>query len=183
MVDITENEFREFAVKSGRPMPGQSLTNNPETPAPYERPPQFTTKEEAMNHFFDVVTEEKRFNAIMESFQEGFPVMNMVQLLLTKSFQDGEINPDMMLLLAEPLAYLLIGLAEREGIRVIILDDPEDPQNEENKARSLGVDSPNISPTIFRDKLQTITNPQEDEELNIQDKIEGLPSLMARGEQ
>ena len=183
MVDITDNEFREFALRSGRPMPGQSLTNNTETPAPYEKPPQFTTKEEAMDHFFDVVTEEKRFNAIMESFEEGVPVMDIVQLLLTKSFQDGEINPDMMLLLAEPLAYLLIGLAEREGIRVVIVDDQDDPQNEENNRAMRNIDSPYENNNPFRSKLQTITNPQEDKELNIQDKIKGLPSLMARGEQ
>ena len=182
MVDLTEKDISEFILKSGRPIPGQSLTNNPETPAPYEKPPQFTTKEEAMDHFFNVVTEEKRFDAIMESLAEDFPVMDMVQLLLTKSFQDGEINPDMMLLLAEPLAYLLIGLAEREGIRVVIVDAPEDSPNEENNAQSLGLDISNISPDTFRDKLQTITSPQEDKELNIQDKIKGLPSLMARGD-
>ena len=34
----------------------------------------------------------------------------------------------------------------------------------------------------YRDKLQTITSPQDDEELNIEDKIQELPSLMAQEE-
>ena len=177
MVDITDNELREFVINSGRPIPGQSLTNDPEVPAPHERPPQFTTKEDAMNYFFTFVTEEKRFKAIMESLEGGAAVMDLVQLILVQSFQNGEINPDMMLMLAEPLAQLLIGLAEREGIRVVIVDDPDDPENEANKAEMLSLPS-----ASYRDKLQTITSPQDDEELNIEDKIQELPSLMAQEE-
>ena len=180
MVDITEDELRGFAAKTNRPIMGQSLTNNPEAPQPYERPPEFTTKEEAMDYFFGHITEEKRFTSIMEALSEGMAVMDMVQLLVTKAFEDGKINPDMVMMLAEPLAYLLIGLAEREGIRVIIVDDPEDPDNEENKMRALNPDLPVRSENILRDKLQTITNPQDDEELNLQQRVTEAPSLMER---
>ena len=180
MVDITENELREFALKTNRPIQGQSLTNSPEAPQPYERPAEFTTKEEAMNYFFDHITEEERFVSIMEVLSEGVAVMDIVQLLITKAFEDGKINPDMVMMLAEPLAYLLMGLAEREGIRVIIVDDPEDPDNEENKLKMLYPDMPVPSENMLRDKLQTIANPQDDEELNLQERVNEAPSLMER---
>lgn len=180
MVDITEDELRGFAAKTNRPIMGQSLTNSPEAPQPYERPPEFTTKEEAMDYFFGHITEEKRFTSIMEALSEGMAVMDMVQLLVTKAFEDGKINPDMVMMLAEPLAYLLIGLAEREGIRVIIVDDPEDPDNEENKLKMLYPDMPVPSENMLRDKLQTITKPQDDEELNLQERVNEAPSLMER---
>lgn len=180
MVDITEDELRGFAAKTNRPIMGQSLTNNPEAPQPYERPPEFTTKEEAMDYFFGHITEEERFTSIMEALSEGMAVMDMVQLLVTKAFEDGKINPDMVMMLAEPLAYLLIGLAEREGIRVIIVDDPEDPDNEENKLKMLYPDMPVPSENMLRDKLQTITKPQDDEELNLQERVNEAPSLMER---
>ena len=102
----------------------------------------------------------------MGLLEKGVPVMDIVQLLLIKSYQKGEINPDLMLIIAEPLAYLLLGLAERQGIQAVIVDDPDDPDEDETN--------------MFRAKMQTIRNPQEDEELQLQDKIDSVPSLMER---
>lgn len=163
---ITDEEFRAFATNPRRPMPGESLTNDPDTPQPYERPPEFTTKKEALRHFFSFITQEKKFMAIMDSLEEGVPVMDIVQLLLMRSFQKGEINPDLMLLLAEPLAYIILGLAERQGIQAVIVDDSDDPDIDEEN--------------IFRSKLQTITTPQDDEEVPMQEQIENASSLMER---
>jgi hypothetical protein len=180
MVDITENELREFATRTNRPIPGQSLTNSPDAPWPWETPPEFTTKEQAMDYFFKYVTDEGRFEEIMGALAEGMAVMDMVQMLVVKAFQDGKINPDMVMMLAEPLAFLLIGLAEREGIRTIIVDDPEDPDNEKNKAEMLNPDMPVSSGDILRNNFQTITDPQDNEELNLQERINEAPSLMER---
>ena len=116
----------------------------------------------------------------MGALAEGMAVMDMVQMLVVKAFQDGKINPDMVMMLAEPLAFLLIGLAEREGIRTIIVDDPEDPENEKNKAEMLNPDMPVSSGDILRNNFQTITDPQDDETLNLQEKINEVPSLMQR---
>ena len=43
-----ENAFMERASKLERPMPGESLSNDPENPAPYEKPPQYTELAEAL---------------------------------------------------------------------------------------------------------------------------------------
>ena len=110
MVDITNEEFRQFALRPQRPIPGQSLTTNPDTPWPWERPPLFTNKDDALVYFLELFTEEERFAAIIESLEEGVPVMDLVQLFLVKSFQDGEINPNLMLLLAEPIAFMIMAL-------------------------------------------------------------------------
>ena len=163
---ITDEEFRAFAMNPRRPIPGQSFTTNPETPPVYDTAPEFTNKQEALRHFFSLITEENRFMRLMGLLEKGVPVMDIVQLLLIKSYQKGEINPDLMLIIAEPLAYLLLGLAERQGIQAVIVDDPDDPDEDETN--------------MFRAKMQTIRNPQEDEELQLQDKIDSVPSLMER---
>jgi len=173
-MEISNEEFRNFGMRTTRPTPGQSLTGNPETPQSWETPPEFTTKEEAIEHFFSMFTEEERHAAIMSSLEEGVPIMDLVQMFLTKSFQEGEINPDLMLLLAEPLAFLLMGLAERQGIKPkIIEDDGEDPLVE-TKDESLQ--------NIFKSNLQKITAPQDDDESRVQKKLEGLPSIMDKEE-
>jgi hypothetical protein len=124
-----------LAQKGSRPIAGQSLTRSPDEPYPWEKAPQFVTKDEAMNYFIDLVMDKETFPAIMDVLAQGVPVMEIVQLMLMQGFKEGVINPDLMLLLAEPFAYLLLGLAERQGIRAKIVDDsdepydPDDPDN------------------------------------------------------
>ena len=47
---ISEQQFEEFLRRTDRPIPGQSLTTDPDNPASYERPPLITTKEEGMDY-------------------------------------------------------------------------------------------------------------------------------------
>ena len=35
-MDFSKEELREFALRGERPLPGQSLTHNPDAPEPYE---------------------------------------------------------------------------------------------------------------------------------------------------
>ena len=93
--------------------------------------------------------------------------MDLVQLYLTQAFEKGLLNPDLMLLVAEPLAFMLMGLAEQEGIQYTIVDDDNEELDDTN---------------VFRNKLQTIKAPQNDEEINLNEKIQNAPSLMARTE-
>ena len=65
MVDITDEEFRQFAMNTKRPIPGQSLTTNPDTPWAWERPPLFTNKDDALAFFLELFTEEERYSAII----------------------------------------------------------------------------------------------------------------------
>lgn len=169
---FSQEELEKVASNPDRPIPGQSLTNDPNAPAPYEGPPEFTSKEKAIEYFLELITDEEYFPSLMKALREGTEVMVIVEALLVKSFRDGLINPDMMLLLAEPLAYLLLGLSERQGIRATIVDDPDDPlepwQDED--------------PNVFGKKIRTITKPEDKEELNLDERIDSVPSLMARGE-
>ena len=163
---ITNNDIRGFVMRANSPTPGQSLTDNPETPYAWEKPPRITTKEEAINYFLELFLEEEAFLSLMDLLNQGVPVMGLVEFYLTRAFQEGIVNPDLMILLAEPLAYILIGLAERQGIKVTIVDDPEEEDEGTN---------------IMRTKLQTITEPKNDQEINLDEKIERVPSLMERG--
>ena len=176
MVDITDEEFRKFGTRTARPIPGQSLTSNPETSQPWETPPEFTTKDEALTHFLTLFQDEERYQAIIESLEEGVSVMDLVAMFLTQSFQEGEINPDLMLMLAEPLAFILMAFGERAGIEVTIVDDPDDPESDDEDAEF----------NKFRELMENITEPKDDDEdFPIEEKLDEmeLPSLMAKGEQ
>jgi len=157
-----------------RPIPGQSLTEDPDNPSPYAKPPEFTSKEEAIEHFMEIILDEDNFSGIMGALRSGTEVMTIVELVLTQSFRQGEINPDMMLILAEPLAYLLIGLAERQGFEPTIVDDSDDPIVFEEDVMEDG--------NPFRNNIKKIKEPKADEELDLDSIIEeNSPSLLERG--
>ena len=110
----------------GRPIPGQSLTNDPENPAPYEQAPEMTNIHEASIYLWDFITEAEVYASLMTAINDGVPVMHIVQTVLFNEFQQGKWNPDLMLMLAEPFAYMLIALAERLDLDIKIDNDEEE---------------------------------------------------------
>lgn len=121
-------DYQTERSKMGRPIPGQSLTNDPDAPAPYEQAPKFTNIHEINEYLWDFVTDEEVYPSLMMGLSEGVPVMNMVQTILFKEFSEGTMNPDLMLMTAEPLAYMLIALAERLDIDIEIDSEGEEDE-------------------------------------------------------
>lgn len=121
-----QDDYNAERAKMGRAIPGQSLTNDPENPAPYEQAPEMTNVHEASIYLWDFITEEETYAALMTAIDNEVPVMQIVQTILFNEFQQGKWNPDLMLMLAEPLAYMLIALAERLDLDIKIDDDEEE---------------------------------------------------------
>jgi hypothetical protein len=67
--------------------------------------------------------------------------MELTQVILFKGFTEGKWNPDLMMLLAEPLAFMLIALAERQGIDYVIgRDDAEEEAGDKRKLSTTGIE-------------------------------------------
>lgn len=141
---MEEEVYMQEVSKMNRPIPGQSLTTDPENPAPYERPPEFTNVHEATMYMWDFVTEDETYVALMTGISKGVPIMSIVQVLLFDQFQQGKFNPDLMMMLAEPLAYMLIALAERLDLDIKI-------DNDEEEGDVFGVDMEEASLQKLRD--------------------------------
>ena len=123
---MDEELYNAERSKMGRSIPGQSLTNDPANPAPYEKAPEITNVHEGTEYLFDFITEETVYASLMTGIDKGVPVMAIVQVILFNEFQKGKWNPDLMLMLAEPCAYILIALAERLDLDIIIDNDEEE---------------------------------------------------------
>lgn len=126
-----ENAFMDRASRLERPVPGQSLTNDPENPAPYEKPPQYTKLADALDYYFATFTQEGTYEKLLSTIAGGMPIMELVQIFLYQGFEDGLFNPDLMMLLAEPLAYMLAALCEREDIDFVITSDVDEEEEAE----------------------------------------------------
>ena len=128
--EVKNQEILDHLGKMEGPIPGQSLTNNPDEPAPWERPPTYTTMNEAMHSLFDMLTEEEMYIDVVSAIGQGMPIINLTEVILTDGFQKGAWNPDLMIQLIEPTMYMLMSMAEKAGVKYKI-DEEDDPDMEE----------------------------------------------------
>ena len=123
-----EEEFQKHRASGKRPIAGQSLANDPENPAPYEKPPRFTSVHEASEYLWESFIEPEIYKNLMESVSQGVPIMNIVQAVLFTEFQQGAWNPDLMMMLFEPATYMIMALAERQDLDMVIYQGEEDDE-------------------------------------------------------
>ena len=129
-IEIKNQEVLDHLGKFEGPIPGQSLTGNPDEPQPCEQPPEHVTLDGALNGLFDFMTEEETYINIVTALGDGMPVTGMTQMILEDGFQKGSWNPDLMMQLIEPTMYMIMSMAEKSGVKYKI-DQEDDPDVEE----------------------------------------------------
>lgn len=142
-----QKQIEKQAGSRKRAIPGSSYTNDPKNPAPFEQAPKFVDVHEASEFVWVKLIQPKAYVAMMQTIDQGVPIMSITQALLTDGFQQGMWNPDLMLMLIEPTAYMLIALAERADIEMVVyqgqLDDADKTEEilgvsfEEEKIRNM----------------------------------------------
>ena len=137
-------QYNQEAVNAftnvGRPIPGQSLTANPDEPRPFEGPPDFTNFKEALDYIAAELLLEENYMPMMAAIADGVPITDLAMQIGYVGFREGKFNPDLMMMLMEPLMYLLMALAEKAGIeyRIDSEDDDEDDDTLfEEKAKNI----------------------------------------------
>jgi hypothetical protein len=119
------------------PVPGESLTNNPDQRYPWERPPKYTDINEALQDTFLELTSEEIYSDLLDQIRSGMPLDELTQYIIFKGYSAGYWTTDLMLLLAEPVLYILIALAEHNGIFDYTVYDGEQDELEDNEAVEL----------------------------------------------
>ena len=140
-------EYMKIVAGGGRPIPGQSLTINPDDPQPYERPPQYTSVHEASEEIFSRLIEEETYKQLIMVLGDGMPVMDVVQTMLFTGFSEGKWNPDLMLMLVEPVAYMILALAERAGLDPVIYREEDEDEAEDRQV---------FGATLEKDRLDRV---------------------------
>ena len=165
-----DDAFFKAGTSFNKPIPGQSLMSDPDKPMPFEKAPLYTDRTDVLENFFEMLTEPKVYDGLLDSLETGITVMDVVQTLLYQGFRQGDFNPDMMLLVAEPLAYMIAALAERADVDFIISEDDEDDEDDEE-------DLP-----VLSEKLSNIKNPQMDDKFpeELKTKIDNVEAPQKR---
>jgi len=172
---MNNEEFLEVQGQMQRPLAGQSLSNNPENPEPYEKAPRFTNVHEATYYLWTEITDSDMYLPAMETLQDGTPVLDIVQTILFGEFQRGTWNPDLMLMLVEPLSYMFIALAERLDIDVIIYRG--EMEDEDAEEELLGVKFEESKIKAMKEAAQAGRVPEGTLSNKMKEEIKELPEL------
>tara|TARA_R100001510_G_C7656270_1_gene216108 strand:- start:4710 stop:5306 length:597 start_codon:yes stop_codon:yes gene_type:complete len=186
--------IRQFEGNPGVSIPGQSLTNDPKSPYPWEQPPRFVKHQEALDYIVAELLEEDRVMVILDSISKGVPISDIAFLILRQGFSKGLFNPDLMLMLAEPLMYVMMALAEKSGIEYILYEGEHYEDDEFDVDQEDEEDLPDIIkskiPKVSKEKLEQVELPesveQQIEEFKPSDSLLARPdeentSLLERG--
>ena len=176
-----QEEYRKIQTSGKRPIPGQSLSNDPENPAPFEKAPVFTSVHAASEYLWESFIEPETYVNLMQTISEGVPLMDIAQMILFAEFQKGSWNPDLMLMLFEPVAYMLMALAERLDLDIVIYEgEDEDAEKEADvlgaKFEESKIEDMKKAARAGRVPEGTLTNKMKAE----LEQLPELPSLMAK---
>ena len=202
---LATEEYNQEGVdaiaSAGKPIPGQSLTADPDQSRPFEGQPEFTVFKEALDYIASELLEPEAYLNIVVALGDGIPVTDMAMQIGYVGFREGKWNPDLMLLLIEPLMYLLMALCEKAGVeyRIDSEDDDEDDALDgslvEQKAKNIAEAAKSkikksagipagIIPIDIQEKIEELEVPQQG--LLARSQEEEVPaqpqSLLERGQ-
>lgn len=101
--------FEKYALNG--PIPGENFTSDVKN-YPWHRPPQFTELDEAVEYVVGVITEEKGAMSIISMLEMEFDVATIVDIIITKGISKGKWSVDLGLILAGPIAHIIILMAK-----------------------------------------------------------------------
>ena len=123
-IDKTQpNDFERAGVNPfNAPVPGESLTQSPEQKYPWEQHAKHTEIQPVMEELFINISQRENFVELLNLLKNNTPIDELAQVILYKGMTEGIFNPDLMLLLLEPLMYLIIAIAEEYEIDPVIYE-------------------------------------------------------------
>lgn len=143
---MAEKKYKDYSQKGlsflgrmQRPIPGQSLTESPDSKYPWEQPPEFVELQPAIEGLFVDLSEPETYAAIVDMIARGNPISDVAQIILYAGFENGLWNPDLMTLLIEPTMYMIMALVEKAGILEyqIYRGEEDEPSDGEEQIQAL----------------------------------------------
>ncbi len=165
MIDITnlteQDKAGMEAQRFASPIPGSSMTNDPDAPPPGSRAPEFTNVDKALEHIVDTITGDEKLDQLTDSLVQGAPADGLAKVILEQGFAKGRWNPDLVVLMAEPLTYIILSIGELVGANPELSGDDEDAEGDENILESLGQAPDSLDPQLLASVKTNVQASQE----------------------
>jgi|TARA_R110000796_G_scaffold53949_2_gene126349 hypothetical protein len=130
-------EFLGNSLSTGRPVPGQSLTNSPDNKYKWEQPAEFSNVKEASMYVFEILTVSDTTSNLLNSVASGVGIIDLASIVLYSGFLEGKWNPDVMTLLMEPTMYMIMALSEKAEIEYVLESGDEERPKEMSPSKQL----------------------------------------------
>lgn len=171
-------QVKQFETSGARPIAGESLTNDPENPMPFEKPTKFTNIHQCTEYLWVKMIEEQTYVKLMTAVDSGIPIMSITKMLVQGGFQEGLWNPDLMILLVEPTAFMLLALTEAAGLEdVIISKNSLDKQINKESVVGVGMEERKASELLKAMKTGHIPEDMVTPEMQDQLEAADLPEI------
>jgi len=176
-------EFLGNSLDTGRPIPGQSLTNSPDQPYKWEQPSEFVNTSEATTYVFGILTEPETTTNLLLSVSNGVSIVDLASIVLYSGFLEGKWNPDLMTLLMEPTMFMIMALAEKADIEYQMEAGDIEQPTEMSSDKQLGLLKEGINELDnMKNKAVSNINPRVIPE-NVREMVEEVelsPSLLEK---
>ena len=144
-----------------RPIPGQSLTDEPGN-YPWEHPPQYSDVREARDRIFDGMTQEENAKQLITMLASDVPAEAIVRTVLFAGFTEGKWTVDMATLLAPIVLIQVVNIAKAAGIkkfRILLDEQPDDDFTEAmvSVSADTGVKGVKAAAKEIKEKVQAPT--------------------------
>jgi hypothetical protein len=152
-------ELQEHMGKMTRPIPGYSLTEDPTTPQPHLKAPEFTVPREAIEYTFMSLMEEQNHTRLLQALLDETTILEITQAILFKGYTEGKWNPDLLMILIEPVAHIVMAMAEKAGIDYDLDDEDGDNYDSgmmESVISNLNITKNDEEPEIVKDFVAEI---------------------------
>ena len=100
------------------PIAGQSLTTELGN-RPWQKPPQYTTVEEALDFYIPRLTDVETQDDLMNVIELGIPLTTIADALQSGGTMDGKHSIDVGILIIPVLIETLAYLAEEQGVEYV----------------------------------------------------------------
>ena len=144
-----------------RPIPGQSLTDEPGN-YPWEHPPQYSDVREARDRIFEGMTQEENAKQLITMLASDVPAEAIVRTVLFAGFTEGKWTVDMATLLAPIVLIQVVNIAKAAGIkkfRILLDEQPDDDFTEAmvSVSADTGVKGVKAAAKQIKEKVQAPT--------------------------
>lgn len=172
-----------------RPIPGQSLTDEPKNYA-WERPPEITDPNEAVKYHLDRVADPEVIDNVFYALDMGMPVKTLTDSMMTGAVAKGMHSIDVGLIVEPLIRRAVMKIADNAGVDYKESFDEQEASIEERAARMVRIvestpeeerDAGYDFLTEISSNVQEEEQPQEEPEMSEDTMVEEKPKgLMAR---
>ena len=171
-------------------IPGQSMAASPDSKMPWDGAPQYAGIKEASEAIFLSLLEEENLTSILDLLENNISISEITTVLLMTGFSKGQYSPDLLMMLIEPVMYMIMAIADKFGIEdvKIYVGEEEDYNadfDEDGTEQELDAAKIESLQDIFKNKRISpdLRNTMENSE--IAERLESIDvdSLMAKREE